>query len=687
MSAITAGVRRTTVCLVAAVVAAAIGPLTGVAAASHVAGLDLTPAASSAAAGTCVLKTVVLNGMGGSDSVADQRIDVVLTERSPSPDVDADFCVEPTGSTTPQAPLADSTVDEGPGGMTDRTVYVAGASGGVWRSVTFGVTSSAPGGADVLVFAEDAGSTTDNGVRDGAEPSATATVDFGPGGPAGSSAVADAAASIACTAGAHPCTDVVGHVGEPVAFGLVVRNASALGGAQTLRGVTITVQPINDAPSAAAGPLPTCPMTDNSGLTTCTYTPSAAGTDRLRFFVNQSDGATSGYDAGAEPSADATISVAAARGPVLLVVSCAPGAADDASARSCVNRTDDPTQALLLTATEPDGPDADLARDPAADLLVSWTLESASANGSLSERTCRTNTEGMCSVTLSVAAPTVVDRFTVTARITGVATDPSDPSGNVAELSFTAPTSASPTASPNITLNGCEFGSQRLTLAANATRITAGNAPKLSGVVTGSEGNACPGVDVHILGKRYGAATYTLVSRVTADDAGRFSLVVRPSVQTSYGANSADGTSRSPVISIRVSARVTITAPGACGPSPCAPGTITVALGDVNGDGTDDFASNGTFQGRYDGHEQETAPVAFGLGTFRDDRGRSCRAGIRTTGQVGVCRFRVIQQTTSTRGVWRFTTPVQPGWGIYVVFVSPHGGQDGGSASVSVSVS
>lgn len=95
------------------------------------------------------------------------------------------------------------------------------------------------------------------------------------------------------------------------------------------------------------------------------------------------------------------------------------------------------------------------------------------------------------------------------------------------------------------------------------SRVTAGNTPVLTGQVLDAQNRGVPGVTLAILEKSFGESTFDGTARVVSDGEGNFRLVIRPSNQTSYGANVEDGSVRSNVVQIRVNARMEIAAPAA----------------------------------------------------------------------------------------------------------------------------
>jgi len=206
----------------------------------------------------------------------------------------------------------------------------------------------------------------------------------------------------------------------------------------------------------------------------------------------------------------------------------------------------------------------------------------------------------------------------------------------------TGPKPGVPAPTPSSSATPVPAGASAVSLSANVTQITFGNTPTLSGTVTSASGAAVAGTVVEILKKASDETTYSLAGTVTTDSAGRFSLVVRPERQTSYGANV--GAVRSPVVNIRVSTRVNIATPQ--------PGAVRNPV-----------TFSGTLAPAY-------ANVAVGLGTLVNGR------------------FTVLQQTvTNASGGYSLTRTLPVGTATYVIFTSAHQGTDKGSKSVSLTVS
>ncbi len=182
---------------------------------------------------------------------------------------------------------------------------------------------------------------------------------------------------------------------------------------------------------------------------------------------------------------------------------------------------------------------------------------------------------------------------------------------------------------------------KNVTLKTNATTVTAGNAPILSGVARDERGDAVEGATITIFTKGYGESKYTAAATVKTDSAGQYKISVRPLKQTSFGANV--GAAKSSVIGIRVNTRINISAP--------APGTVGPQQ-----------TFSGTMQPGY-------ARVAVGLAYVVNGR------------------FTVLKQA-NTDGAGRYAITAQLPRGTYpfVVFTSAHQGTDKGSRSVKLTV-
>jgi len=220
---------------------------------------------------------------------------------------------------------------------------------------------------------------------------------------------------------------------------------------------------------------------------------------------------------------------------------------------------------------------------------------------------------------------------------TGVGPKPGVAAGTPSATPSATPTTPAPTPTQNTGT------ATAVTLTSDFTQITSGNRPTLSGTVTDANGAPVANTSVLIRAKAYAETAYSDVASVVTDNAGRFSLAVQPSRQTSYGANVSDSV-RSNIVNIRVSTRVNIATP--------VPGTVRNPV-----------TFTGTLQPGY-------SNVAVGLGTIVNGR------------------FSVLQQTvTNASGGYSITRSLPSGTGVYVIFTSAHQGTDKGSKSVTLTVS
>ena len=117
-----------------------------------------------------------------------------------------------------------------------------------------------------------------------------------------------------------------------------------------------------------------------------------------------------------------------------------------------------------------------------------------------------------------------------------------------------SPTTTAPTGPPQ------RFAS-RVTLQTSHSRITAGNAPVLSGQVFDQNGSPLSGVNLTLFKKSYAETGYTAVAQFTTGFNGSYSIPVRPNNQTAYGVNTDDGRARSNIVTILVHARMNIASP------------------------------------------------------------------------------------------------------------------------------
>ena len=221
----------------------------------------------------------------------------------------------------------------------------------------------------------------------------------------------------------------------------------------------------------------------------------------------------------------------------------------------------------------------DAAGNPVAGVTVTFT---ESAPGTFrTTATPTTNAQGQATVELAAAAAET-GSGTVTATIDSATTDcelaantpnQGNPAGSCTDTS-TATFGGSP--SPTTTSTGTPTGTPTtpaectgatgVTISVNVQRITSGNAPTLSGVVTNAAGQPVSGCTITLLAKNYIQTTYSGVQTtapIVTDDSGRWVVVVRPERQTAYVARVNQGGAQSRSLVIFVSARVNLNRPAA----------------------------------------------------------------------------------------------------------------------------
>ena len=184
-----------------------------------------------------------------------------------------------------------------------------------------------------------------------------------------------------------------------------------------------------------------------------------------------------------------------------------------------------------------------------------------------------------------------------------------------------------------------------ITLFTNASQITAGNSPILSGVAKTAAGEVMANTDITIMGKKYGAGqTYQRVATVKTDATGKYSLLLKgalsPITQTTYVAQAGGLQSINQLI--RVYARINISSVRQSGR------TVTFTGNMVPG--------------------YPNAPV--GLAHFDAQK-----------------RFTYISQgRNNSSGVWTITAQMAPGTYNFVVYTSARAGTDKGNKSLRFTV-
>lgn len=385
----------------------------------------------SASAGSCATFTLALTAPGGAQ-VEGAVVDVVVTERAPSAGQDVDLCSTVARGT-----------DTGDAGTTDRGEVTTDAQG---RAVV-GVVATEQGTVDVSVFLDHDG----DDVRDADELQDGAVLRVTPGGPAGSTAAADA---VQCV-GATPEADT-DHVGEQHTVTVTLTNnvvvtdpstgASRDGGlvqdsgtraceGDTVAGVTPRVL----VTGANEGAPVTCSPTSDAGRARCTYTSVRTGQDALLAFVDQTDGGTSARD-GAEPADGVQRTLVARPAGLQVDLRCAtPGTSPEDCVSTVPGGLADATLELVATVVRRA---ADGSTTPAGGVLVRFDEDRADAdlvasptratgNGGVStndDQECVTRADGTCTAMLTERTPTGGESYGVTATVRG-----QDPAGDVPE--------------------------------------------------------------------------------------------------------------------------------------------------------------------------------------------------------------------------------------------------------------
>jgi hypothetical protein len=332
----------------------------------------LTPSSQTGAAGTCLMYTVNVRDAVGGQATDTGTIEVTIQEDPESDAQDVDFCI-PTGATnfttpsvyphyinvqvpaqsnpttpgydtrvcdegdpfeqdfgctqyyapgpsittvpadSPSSPPA-GTADnpDGPGNTSPQTSgtpprpagnpdnnsnftgkdYASFNYSGANPSVTFGVVGLVPGGA--TINAHHVGLDKDSN---------EATAEFRSGGrprPLYFEST-NAARSISV----EPVDSVKPIASATHTFKVTVRNATG----DTLLGVEPSFIVVS-GPGTNTSPR-NCPFTDNSGVSTCSYTSTSSGVDNLKFFVNQSTGSPTVGPDPTEPQTNATATTTA----------------------------------------------------------------------------------------------------------------------------------------------------------------------------------------------------------------------------------------------------------------------------------------------------------------------------------------------------------------------------------------
>lgn len=245
-----------------------------------------------------------------------------------------------------------------------------------------------------------------------------------------------------------------------------------------------------------------------------------------------------------------------------------------------------------------------------------------------------------------------------THRLTSVATDRA---GNATTVVWPAYTVADPAVVPPPTppadppvVTAAAAVPAAVTLSTSHS-VTAGNAPRVTGVVTDATGTPLAGVPVVVESSVYGGTGWTDVDTVTTDARGRYALLVRPTKHTLYGA-----TVRTPTGELRPARPVAVEVAARMGLLSPLPGgrTVTVPRSSL---------VRGTLLPAYSG-------VAVGV----------AERSVRPDGSVA---FTVLaQRDTGPDGSWAVPVTLAPGRHVLVAFTSAHAGTASGSTSRTVEV-
>ncbi|MCU1691069.1 MAG: hypothetical protein JWM64_160, partial [Frankiales bacterium] len=394
----------------------------------------------SAAAGTCATFVVTATGAGGARAEG-AVVDVVLTERTPSATQDVDFCTSPTAGATAQAVAKET--DSGAAGSTDRAEVTTGADG----TAVVGILTNERGTVDVAAFLDSNG----DDVRQATEVQDVAVLFVSAGGPSGAQSTANAVQCV--DAQAETDTNVVGEqqvvtavltnnvttnlaTGAQTAGGLVRDSGTTACAGDTVAGVTPTAV----VTGANAGAAVTCTLSSGNGRSRCTYPAPKAGTDSVRVFVNQTEGAGGPAADANEPSDVVARTASAAPTGLQVDLTCAkagtsaedcladvPAGKADATVdlvatvvRRGANGAATPVSGVLVRFTEA-GPDATVVASPTG----------RAGNGGVTTtdaQECVTANNGTCTAVLTERTPTGGETYAVTATVRG-----QDPAGDVAE--------------------------------------------------------------------------------------------------------------------------------------------------------------------------------------------------------------------------------------------------------------
>jgi len=363
--------------------------------------VDLKPDSDSAAAGTCNAFTATVTDQGGR-TVPNQAVKI-NANLTGNPTTGRTLTLCDPGTTNPTSTNAG-------GGAT--STEAAPATGTVTTDstgkATFGIESDQPGTATVQAYVDNNGTA---GFQAG-EPTDTSTKTFTAGGGAGSQAANDAVTSLTPSQ-----TTVNSFAGQPNPVQVTITAKNSNG--DTVPNAVILAQ----VTGTNAGATVTCTTTNNSGVATCSYTPAAnkgAGTDTITFWVNQTQGGTSGPDAN-EPKTTVTNTIAAAPSGNTINLTCT-GTSANANDHACVDPTTDSTE--VFTALVSKGVDANNKPIGVAGIRVDFTVTSTNnpSGATVNPTSAVTDGSGIAKTTLTDTNHTNNTVDTVTATIAGQST-------------------------------------------------------------------------------------------------------------------------------------------------------------------------------------------------------------------------------------------------------------------------
>ncbi|MCW2544792.1 MAG: putative adhesin [Frankiales bacterium] len=350
--------------------------------------VDLKPDSDTAAAGTCNVFTATVTDAGGRTVPAQTlKLEATLTGTLGSRTLS--FCNPATTNPTSTNGGGDDTT-AGPGAPTQAQGTAVTDSTG---RASFGIRSDQPGTATVRAYV-DANS---NNTFDGTDPGDVSNKTFTAGG-TGTTA-ADAVTSLTVAP-----TSQTAAVGDAVKYVVTAKNSNA----DTTPNVLIQYAITGANPSTG-----TLAATDNGGAATLTYTAANAGTDTVKFWVNQTTAVpnTAGADA-SEPQATATTTIPVAPTGYTIDLTCA-GTSFNTTAEDCVEPLTHKSEVFTAKVTK-----GGIAQ---ANIPVRFTVVNTTAPGNPTPTTFSgvTDSTGKLSFTLTDNSAANNSKDTVTAAIAG----------------------------------------------------------------------------------------------------------------------------------------------------------------------------------------------------------------------------------------------------------------------------